>query len=99
MSTYSGRLAAARHLYRAAAELGKAAQLLVFNLGCGTFIYLGVLLRVFRVTCTVYVLVMSRLEASMDRECGEGPEQWSVSEFSVLEGQTLLFRVSSRTRP
>ncbi len=42
VSTYSGRLVSARHLYSATVEPGKAAQLCVFILGMRYF-YLGVL--------------------------------------------------------
>ncbi len=49
-------VAPARHLCRITAEPGVAAQLCVFTLGMW-YLYLGVLMGVFRVKCAVYVLV------------------------------------------
>ena len=49
-------LTVARHLYRVAVELGKAAQLCVFILG-RQYLYLGVLSNVFGYGCAVFVLV------------------------------------------
>ena len=50
------RVSISKAFYRVAVELDEVAQLLVFTLGM-LYLYLGVLMPVFRVTCVVYVLI------------------------------------------
>ena len=71
MSTYSGRVTSARYLYRAAAEPGKATQLLVFILGMW-YLTLGVLMHVFRLWFALYVLINKAALGLNSRKFGSG---------------------------